>query len=248
MFFIGPSSVILWVSGITILKVHEFLYKKGWISPKPHDPAEMVANLLINSMAGVHYMGMQGRDFDNLPIFDAVGNATNAKRFTVDIDFDKKKMVKAQLDGSKISASEAMVLIWFATISSDHVKIHSLANWTAPCGGQGQIKNRFQDRMNGISLLYNYFGFTVFSKLCKFWYDCGWTTFGLSVSIISVFKAGLKEGIPRHSQMSELRNDSEIIAFIITMRQKFLRTFREHKNEFQEASLSPQSFILLIIL
>jgi hypothetical protein len=145
------------------------------------------------------------------------------------------------------STSEAMVLIWFATISSDHVKIHSLANWAAPCG-QGQIKNRFQDRMNGISLLYNYFGFTVFIKLCKFWYDCGWTTFDLSVSIISVFKAGLKEGTPRHSQMSELRNDSKIIDFIITMRRKFLHIFREHKNEFQGASLSPQSFILLIIL
>jgi hypothetical protein len=76
-----------------------------------------------------------------------------------------------------------------------------LANWAAAYSG-GEIKNHFQDPMSKISIIYNFFGFRVFAKLCYFWYALGWSSCNLS-GIIGVFESGCgEEGIPRHSQMT----------------------------------------------
>jgi hypothetical protein len=216
MYFIGPSAMLLWINGVFKLMFREFLYKKGFVKPQPHNPSETVAKLLLNSMEAVHYIGMKNRVatfvFDNLPMLDMEANVAHAASFSVDIDLDEMKMVKANLDGTMVSAVDAMVLIWFATISSDHVKIHSLANWAAAYSG-GEIKNHFQDRMSQISVIYNFFGFRVFAKLCYFWYAIGWSSCNLS-GILGVFESGCEEGIPRHSQMTELSKDSEVVDFI----------------------------------
>ena len=45
-----------------------------------------------------------------------------ANLFAVDIDLDTKRFVKAKLDDEILNAKEATILLWFNTISAQHVK------------------------------------------------------------------------------------------------------------------------------
>ena len=49
-------------------------------------------------------------------------NLMTADLFQVDIDLDTKRFVKAKLDNEVLTAKEAVILLWFNTISAQHVK------------------------------------------------------------------------------------------------------------------------------
>merc|ERR1712238_590018 len=124
--FIGPQAGFLWVSG---------LCKVGIVQPMPCNPAEIVGRLCLEGTMATHYSSMTndkkvvGFSFSNFPTINADGNAKICDLFEVYIDLDTKCMVEAKLDDMALTADEALILCWFNTISSNHVKLHALANW-----------------------------------------------------------------------------------------------------------------------
>ena len=67
--------------------------------------------------------------FPNFPIVNKDGNYEVKYLFNVDIDLNSKEMVRAQLDDELLTPSETLILLWFNTISANHVKLHAFANW-----------------------------------------------------------------------------------------------------------------------
>ena len=82
----------------------------------------------------IHYSSMTenkkiaGFSFSNFPTIDADGNAKICDLFIVYIDLETKCMVEAKLDDMALTADEALILCWFNTIASNHVKLHALEN------------------------------------------------------------------------------------------------------------------------
>ena len=45
-------------------------------------------------------------------------------------------MIRAQLDDEILTPSETLILVWFNTISANHVKLHAFANWGSDVVGE----------------------------------------------------------------------------------------------------------------
>merc|ERR1712137_1104811 len=140
-YFVAPSAVFLWASGIGILLVRQALHRRGWQVMKACDPRLLVGRLVLESMEMVQYKGKHeepasGREIASFcwarfPMLDMDGEMVTADLFTVEVDLQSKRMVRASLDGQDLTPNDAMILVWFHTISAGHVKMHALANWGA---------------------------------------------------------------------------------------------------------------------
>lgn len=164
----------------------------------------------------------------NFPMLSMSGEFAVAKAFKVAVHLSSKCMVSAELDGRELSADDAMILVFFHTISAGHVKLHALANWST----NGLLyENAFLRRNDVVTTMYNYFGKTVFQRLTAFFYQFGICKFDF-VQFTDVVDHGLKSGIPFHNQVCELAADSEICGFVISVRNQFLNTFSKFQHEF----------------
>ena len=82
-------------------------------------------------------------------------------------------MKTAKLDGQELTASQTIILLFFYTISANHVKIHSLANWGVNVEPEQEVNDPFHARNSLITTMYNYMGYSGFTQLFPLWKSLG---------------------------------------------------------------------------
>ena len=78
-------------------------------------------------------------------------------------------MINSVLDGEQLTPSETLILLWFHTIGAGHVKVHAIANWGVNVEQEQQKNNPFHAQNSLVTVMYNYFGYTVFGDFMEFW-------------------------------------------------------------------------------
>lgn len=236
-YWIATHAVYLWISGIVRLLLRQRLQRLGWISPKPCDAERVVAALLLEGVGMMlHYNGMRENGdrtlgvfkWTDFPMLNADGDFEIAPHLTIEVDLHSKRMVEAQLNGSAITASDAMTLVWFDTIFAAHVKSHSLGNWGVNL--EGVTIDPYLKQCGEVTVMYNYFGKTVFRRLTQHWWRWGWCKKNWG-QIEQVIDHGIKQGIPNHAGVRELRYFSEICDFVVKIRNHFLNTFEKYRKD-----------------
>lgn len=165
--------------------------------------------------------------FNDFAMLDMHGELALAKYLWIELDLESKCMVKAVMDGRELTAEEAVILLWHHNISAGHVKLHAFANW----GVNIDAPDPFVRRNSIITVMYNYFGFTVFKGLASFWHAVGAARYDFS-KIYTVFEEGVKAGINFHGSIDKLARFSEVVDFSIKVRNKFINEFAKHKKDF----------------
>jgi len=237
-YLIVPNAMFLWMTESFKLVLRERLQMLGALTPKPCDHARTVAKLCLDGMEALHYARMwtddAGRkhgvfEWDDIAYIKMDGSIGTIDRFTVLIDLDRKTMVQAIVDGSNITAQKALILLFFETVFGIHVKIHAISNW----GLSDQIKGLQLRWMSICTVMYNYFGSTVFPRMIvEFWHKMGFTRHCYS-NIGQAFNHSAASGVRFHGNIRELRQFSPFVDFIVKVRSKFLMEFAKHKEDFR---------------
>jgi len=236
--FIGPQAGFLWVSGLCKLALRKWLCKVGIVHPKPYNPAEIVGRLCLEGTMAIHYSSMTEDkkvatfSFSNFPTIDADGNAKICDLFVVYIDLETKCMVEAKLDNVSLTADEALILCWFNTIASNHVKLHALANWGINNEAEAWKHDSFVARSSLVTVMYNYFGYTCFGGFFQGWSKLGFLTDDCSPAWNTCVNTGIEEGIVAHHNIRDLQKHSKLVNFIIKTRAIFMSEFSKHKDSF----------------
>ncbi len=169
----------------------------------------------------------------DFPYVDSNGKMQIADLLAVDIDIDTKKMVKCKMDGEHLKPSEALILLWYNTISAQHVKLHSFGNWGVNIDNNVKELNPFLHTNSLVTVVYNYFGFSSFPRFMKEWKRQGLLSKDWDPqSLISTFEHGVKEGVWQHSHIVELVPYSSFISFITKARVIFHAEFKRHQHLF----------------
>ncbi|KAL7491472.1 hypothetical protein ACHAWT_001019, partial [Skeletonema menzelii] len=243
--FIGPFSVLLWKRRTIVLRIRQFLWKRGLIKPSDCDYEALCATLLLEQTQAIHYCAKTDKDsergniagffFANFAYVDNDCNYQVADLFAVDIDLDTKRFVKAKLDDINLNAKETVILLWFNTIAAQHVKLHSMANWGVNVDDALADVNPFFRRSSVVTVMYNYFGYTSFNGFFKTWVEEGLASPGWEdpkKPFVQSFNHSIKEGVWQHGQIVDLVKYSEFINFVVKVRSIFFAEFQKHKEIF----------------
>mmetsp|Transcript_47779 Transcript_47779/g.147621 ORF Transcript_47779/g.147621 Transcript_47779/m.147621 type:complete len:195 (+) Transcript_47779:759-1343(+) len=84
-------------------------------------------------------------------------------------------------------------------------------------------------RFSRITVMYNYFGKSIFPRLAKRWHRWGWCTSDWP-ELPEVFAHSESQGIPEHRAIYELQQHSEVVNFVVRVRNNFLNSFAECKK------------------
>lgn len=212
----------------------------------------LVPKLLLEAMQVIRYSGMEDVGdkkhatftWTNLPILAIVkgedGIPKNAleraEEFRVVISLPDKLFVSATLiqDGKEksLTATQATTLIWQDTIIPFHVKLHAYANWAV---NARNYDNSYARRASMITVMYNYFGHTIFPTLTPMWHNWGWAK-QLWTDVVPLVNAGVEDGLKAHtcSKLREIAPYSNVCNFIYQLREPFLNEFKQYKDEFPE--------------
>ena len=234
-FFVGPNVMFKWVTGILWLMVRQALHRRGWLSPKACDPRQVVGRLVLESLQVMHFTCEREQSgnriatfcWPNFPILQEDGSIKVMELLTVDINLTTKLMTKAMIDCKRLTPNEVIILLYFHTTFVDHVKVHAYANW----GVNDNIPDVFVRRMSAITIVYNYYGYTVFERLAALWYFCGFCRHNYC-DLLKVINHGLKEGTVHHSKLHKLLQDSTTVNFVMKVRNGFMNTFHNYRDEF----------------
>jgi len=240
--FIGPFSYLLWLKGTTVLCFRKMLYKMGLINPKC-DYETLAAALLLEQTQAIHYHARWKQDdkniagfvFADFPYVDDNCDMKVADLFTVAIDLDTKRFVKAKLDCETITAKEAVTLLWYNTIAAQHVKLHAMANWGVNVDDSLKGANDFLRRNSVVTAMYNFFGYTSFNGFLKIWAKQGLVSDGWTkpnAPLVQSFNHGIKSNILQHVGIEELAKYSRFVKFTIKVRAIFLYEFQKHEDLF----------------
>ena len=124
--------------------------------------------------------------FPNFPIICNDGSFKVKDLFVIDLNLETKCMVKAELDNQAVTPSQAVILLFFNTISANHVKIHALANWGVNVEPEQETKDAFQARNSLITVMYNYLGYKVFVYFFPFWKSLGLIDRCIGPALVSI--------------------------------------------------------------
>jgi len=215
------------------------------------DAGKIISNLLLEGSQIIQFVGKSVKNnkkiatfvWTDLPLLDSSGKFRIAKIMSINIDLEKKCFDQGTLDGEPLKVKDALILVWFHVIFANHVKIHSYANWAT--NAQDHSYNAFQHRMSVTTIMYNYFGRTVFPRITAGLQNWGFTMYNFD-SIGSVIKTGISNGVPIHAGIVELVPYSEVAKFMIPVRRYFHTIFEEHKAEFP--GMDAESFFLGTIM
>ena len=244
-YFITPNTAWLAVSGIVRLKLRELLHRvvcRRIGVPHPAscvDYSKLAGTLLLESAQLVQFRGIfkiSGKKvatfvWPDMPLLGADGTLETDESFilSVDIDLTTKCLESATLNGEPLAARDVVILIWFNTISANHVKIHSYANWASnPCDF---TYSRFQHRMAVATIIYNYFGETMFPRITYCLNKLGIISSSCH-DITDVFHKGMTSGVPNHAGVQEIAMYSELASFLIPVRKYFHNVFTQHTDDF----------------
>ena len=242
--FIGPMSYFLWKKGTLVLSIRQFLVKKGILKVKEPDLETLIGTLCLEQSQVINYFAktkkgsklgnIAGFFFSDFPYVDNDCNYLVADLFAVDIDLDTKRFVKAKLDDIDLTASETLILLWFNTIAAQHVKLHSMANWGINDHESLKETNPFLQRNSVVTAMYNFFGYSAFSKFFKTWEKQGLLSDGWSKKnpFIKCVNHGIREGVGQHGNITDLMRYSKFVNFSVKVRTIFIKEFAKHKHLF----------------
>ena len=218
MVFLGPNAVFHWVRGVGTMVVRQALAAL-WTRPEPAasastggagDPTRLVADLLLESVTFPVYF----RDMVQLGaakcarftwrpfhLLRADGGVERCEALDVVIDpvarqWRQARHVRAAPAEEALSAADTLVLVWFDLVFASHVKLHATANWAV----NPQSPDAFVRRMGVVTVMYNYFGHTVFPKLGRFFFKVGLLPAD-GAAVKAVIAAGVTDGVHSHHQV-----------------------------------------------
>uniref|UniRef100_A0A7S2PST0 Uncharacterized protein n=1 Tax=Zooxanthella nutricula TaxID=1333877 RepID=A0A7S2PST0_9DINO len=233
---VAPSAAGLALTGLAVLLLRQWLHRIGCPVRRPCDPRRVVGRLLLESMEVVQYECMYKDEasgavvarfrWKDFAVVQNDGSMRIAETLVATVDVDTKRMVSAALDGRELDPSDAMVLIFFHSISSGHAKLHALANWGV---NHMLIEDRVLQQCAIVTAAYNFFGRTRFPTYAKAWYDFGVSTYDHS-RIDQVFDHGVKAGIRAHPETRQLMPHSDLCNFVVKVRRQFIRAFEKYED------------------
>ena len=236
---IGLNSFYLMSTGILKLRVRSFLQKMGLLTVKPYNAHKLVGKICLEWMQVFHYDSTRvcensGKTYalfrwPQFPMLSNDGYLVVGECLSVEVDLDAREMESACLDGRHLTADEAVILLFFNSISANHVTRHACANW----GINSDITEiPFMQRMAMATEMYNHFGFAAFPRLCRLWKKFGISKYNFE-NIVLVFNHGIENADPPFNEnIIQLRKFSRMIPFLLKVRRKFLTTFVKYKDSF----------------
>ena len=250
--FIGHNGMFLWVTGCIKLKIRDLLHKWGYVTPLEHDPYELAAKLVLEASLAIHYVGKRidpdtkqiigGFFFADFPYVKGDGSFATAELLSIEIDLEKKRMLWAKMDDKTLTPEEATTLIWYYTISANHVKLHALSNWAINMEPNQVKENPFPAQNSLVTTIYNYFGYTAFSTFFS-----GWQSMGLlsedwnHQSWLDTVSLGIEDSFFAHPLIRELAPYSEYVDFHVKLRPIFMREFTKVKGKYFPGELVDES-------
>ncbi len=245
LLFIGHNGMFLWVTGCIKLKFRDVMHRWGWVKPMEHDPSELVAKLVMEASLAVHYVGKreegEGDDkkviggffFADFPYVKADSSFETAELLSVEIDMTNKRMLWAKLDDKTLTPEEAVTLIWYYTISANHVKLHALSNWAINMEPKQIKENPFPAQNSLVTTIYNYFGYTAFVSFFSSWQSAGLLSKEWKQEAwIDTVNAGIDDSFFAHPLIRELVPYSEFVEFHVKLRPIFMKEFAKVKGKY----------------
>ena len=189
--------------------------------------------MILESFSNIlHFSHIENFDavfhFDDFVWIDDSGNIAIYERLKIIIDLKENIMKDASTDFTKLTAEEVMILLWYHTIITGHVKIHVVANWSVLTNSPNQLIRR----NSIITVMYNYFGNTLFPYILKYLYWTKCLAVDNSSAFIATFEHSLKAGIKYHGNLHLLENYSTTTKFILMFKPVFEILFDEYKDDF----------------
>jgi len=242
-FVIWPSTYCSALTGLIRLFFRGTLHKMGWIKPKCCDYKSLVFKLCLESTLAMHYGGKRKDDngnevagmfFAEFPIVEQDGSFKIVDLLSIDLDLKSKRMLSAKLDGKdELEADEVAILLFYYTISGNHVKIHGLANWAINLEPKQVKANPFVARNSIVTTIYNYFGFHSFPSLFpKFkamrMISENWNP----QSLLDTFIHGLEHSLFWNPMVNEMAPHSEFVDFQCKLMPFFLKEFDKVKSRY----------------
>jgi hypothetical protein len=237
--------MVLWKKGTFVLRLREFLIKRGLLKFKEcKDMEALVGKMCLELSQVINYFAKTKKDselgniagffFANFPYVDNDLNYQVANLFAVDIDLDTKRFVKAKLDDTNLTASEALILLWFNNVAAQHVKLHAMANWGINQHISLEETNPFLRQNSVVTAIYNYFGYSTFSRFFETWENQGLLSDGWSTQnpFIKCVNHGIKDGVGQHGNLIDLLPYSRFVNFIVKTRMIFMDQFAKYKDLF----------------
>lgn len=256
--FVGLATYWKAITGIGKLYIRKSLLQLGWIQIEPFDAREVVAKLVLEQSQVIQYKALTRYDdetyaafqFVNFPYIDNDAKFQVAKLLSVTINVDTMRMEDCNMDGSLLSPSQALILLFFNTIGAQHVKIHAVGSWSVSSNhahastyeydiGDESRRNKREraslERNSTITAMYNHAGYVGFMGFLD---DGRWERLGLlsqgwnANPLKAVFDYSIKEKIVEHSSVVDLVPYSEMVRFVAKVRSIFYREFTKHKHHF----------------
>lgn len=244
--FIRPCTIFLAATGTIAFFVRDFFDKKILLKAKEQpDPAKVVASIVLETCMSIHYSCTSNGNeaaffYEDFPFVDQNGDPHCADLFAVYIDLKTKTMTKANIDGSTLSASQAMTLCIWLLVGPMHVKLHSYANWAVNTDSAVKDINPFYHRNSITTVFYNYMGFSGFCSLIPFFAKLGivhpnWNKHNNGNALMYCFRKGIESGVCQHPQIKELVLYSRYVSFVVKARAIFSSEFNKHEELFPGA-------------
>jgi hypothetical protein len=239
-YLLVPNATFLWMSASVKLVLRERLHKAGFLTVKPCDYPRTVAKLCLDGMESINFKGIETAEtgeqlavflWRNISFIRMDASVGKVGAFKILVDLTSRRMVEATIDGDQVSAKKALTLLWFDTVFGTHVKIHAMANW----GIAHQAENLQIKWMQWCTVMYNFFGFTTFTRtITEFWYRVGFTLRCYS-NVMKASSSSAASGVPFHGDIRKLCEHSELVDFLTKVRRKFLVEFRRYHADFEGA-------------
>lgn len=244
--FVAPNAVLLWVTGVAHMLLRQRLVWNGWIRSVDFSASQVAAQLILEQMQIIYYVRTEHRFvssqkddtpigifvWPDFPTLDEHGELKVYKEMRIELDLDGRSFHQGWLTHQSgevwpLTAAQAVIMIWFDSISATHVKLHAYANWATNVNAP----MHFQQRNSFVTIMYNYFGYEVFPRLAALWRDSGAAKHDFT-QITKVFDHGISRGVPAHPRIRELLPHSQLASFIIKVRNFFLNLYNDYKAEF----------------
>lgn len=227
-------STIIKLSSLTLtLKV--FL-QRSYSRTKPYDAQTVAAMLVLETSISIYYKNKKDDialfSIEMVPIINQQGILC-FQTLDVEIDVQKKSLVRASLNANIISCNDAITVLFFFLVSTIHPKIHSYSNWATNIEQwQNIYKNVFPMRNGLVSIMYNYYGYTGFVRSIPIFHRLGLFSKKFTAETMKkVFDTSMINPIPEHSNVRDLMPHSRLVHFICKLRPHFMQKFNRVKHE-----------------
>lgn len=231
--FVMPNAAALMFFGNLYWRFRQIFIDRKLITPLKCDQAEVLANLTLHTSQVRNFQRIMEKDGRKIAIFilhnfDMLNGDNECERVEYvewHIDLEDKVVVYNRFKLKKgeereLQIGDLLCLLYYQNISSNHVQGHTFANW----GTDNESQDPFIRRMSNVTIIYNYFGRTVFVGLTHFLHFIGFTRFG-HTDFGDTVQSGLDQPIVNHSNIRELAKYSDWVHFVAQLRGNFLQEF-----------------------